>query len=216
MVLAMSGGVFLIYRKSRLGLFLLSIIVIPLICLLTLSAIRGASAVYLFHTLPAYYMAAAIIPNEIINALDSKRKVLGIAMVLALLALQTGRVFEHFTSQYGDRPRWEEATEYTKAVVKPGDLIASTAAPVVDYYLGSKSLELKSPERVVWVGNNNLGNIRNTGHSTWLLSTIDILDRGRVSFRLKRWLQSRCKIMRIFEAWTSVKNRSVLVYRCSS
>jgi len=212
-VLAVSGVGVLVLRKSRLGLFLGCVIGVPLVCLLILSAIRGGSALYVFHTLPAYYMAAAVVLTEIIEALDARVKGLGIAMILALLTLQAGMVFEYFTHQHGDRPRWKEATEYVSSIARPGDLVASTAAPVVEFYLGSTALELRRPERVVWLGRNNIQKIQNIKQPTWILLVGDSIEHLQ-SYHFKTWLESHCRIHRIFEAWTSAKNRSVLVYRC--
>lgn len=214
MVLGISGSAFLIFRRSRLGLFLACLMIIPLISLLVLSATRGGSSLYVFHTLPLYYMAAAIVVTEITKALDPRVKVLAIAVILALLSLQTGLIFEYFTYQYGDRPRWKEATAYVTSVTNPSDVIASTSAPVVEYYLGSPTLRLRSPERAIWFETRDLQNLPSSAHPTWLLLTADSLDGGHEGIRFERWLRRYCTIMRIFEARTSAKNRSVLIYRC--
>lgn len=220
MVLGSAGVGILLFRRVRLGLFLGSLMVIPLISLLALSAVRGASAVYVFHSLPVYYMAATVVLTEIIRIHHAKALGLGLALIIGLIALQAGRAFEYFTYQYGDRPRWKEATEYVASVTNPGDVIASDAAPVVDYYLGSRTMELRKPEKVVWFGKfyrqQTNERFANHGHATWLLLSRDRISGHHQSVRLKTWLESHCGIMRIFEAWTSAKNRSVLVYRCST
>ncbi len=139
-------------------------------------------------------------------------------MALAMLGLQAGMVFGYFTYQYGDRPRWKEATEYVASVANPGDVISSDAPPVVEYYLGSRTFELRKPEKVVWIGKffrqHANENFSNHGHSAWLPLSSDRINGHNQSVRRKKWLESHCEIMRIFEAWTSAKNRSVLVYRC--
>ena len=192
---------------------------VPLVCLLTLSEIRGGSAVYVFHTLPAYYMGAAITLAEVINCVEGRRKALGVAMALAVLGLQAGMLFEYFTYQYGDRPRWEEASEYVASVTNPGDVIGSDTAPVVEYYLGSRTFRLREPEKVVSFGefyrHPTNEKLPNHEESAWLLLRSDRINAHPQSAGQKKmWLESHCGIMRIFEAWTSAKNRSVVVYRC--
>jgi len=219
LVLALSGVAFLLLRRSRVGLFLASLIGVPLVCLLTLSEIRGGSAVYVFHTLPVYYMGAAITLAEVINCVEGRRKALGVAMALAVLGLQAGMLFEYFTYQYGDRPRWEEASEYVASVINPGDVIGSDTAPVVEYYLGSRTFKLRKPEKVVSFGefyrHPTNEKLPNHEHSAWLLLRSDRINaHSQSAGQKKMWLESHCGIMRIFEAWTSAKNRSVVVYRC--
>ena len=218
-VLAVSGVTLLLFRRSRVGLFLASLIAVPVACLLTLSAIRGGSALYVFHTLPVYYMGAAVAISEVINCAEGRLKALGVAMALAMLGLQAGMVFGYFTYQYGDRPRWKEATEYVRSVTNPGDVIASDAAPVVEYYLGSRTFELRKAEKVAWSGQffreHTNEKFPNNGHSAWLLLSNDQINGHHQRERRKPWLESHCGIMRIFEAWTSAKNRSVVVYRCA-
>jgi len=220
MVLGSAGVGILLFRRDRLGLFLGSLMVVPLVSLLALSAVRGGSAVYVFHSLPVYYIAATVVLTEIIRMNHAKALGLGLAVIIALFALQAGRTFEYFTYQYGDRPRWKEATEYVATAANSGDVIASGAAPVVDYYLGSRAFKLRKPEKVVWFGKffrqHRNENFPNHGRSAWLLLTRDRINGAHQSGRLKIWLESHCGIMRIFEAWTSAKNRSVLVYRCST
>ena len=213
LILGMFGVALLIYRKNMVGLYLATLMGVPLLGLLVLSSIRGGSALYVFHTLPFYFMGAAVVVSELLKILNGRGAWVGIAVVVALLGAQASQAFGYFTYQWGDRPRWEEAVAYVASKKERGDLVASSVAPVLEYYLGSTSMELREPDHTLWLSKRD-GKIEQLSGRLWLLLRGDLIGSKQGGVYSQEWLTAHCELSRLFEAWTAAKNRSVLVYRC--
>lgn len=214
MVLGGVGTLALVARRSRLGLYMFSLMGVPMLSLLVISNIRGGSALYVFHTLPIYYMASAVVLSETMSSLDGKQlRLFGGVLVLSIVALQSVGLYGYYTHGNGDRPRFKEAAEYIGSVSSSEDVIASSTAPVLEYYLGPGSNMLRRPERVIWLDTGNMGKLVRTNGRTWLVvkeSSIDSYEDGPFG----KWLHDHCANVKTFKAWTNAKDRSITVFRC--
>jgi hypothetical protein len=117
----------------------------------------------------------------------------------------------YYTTMFGDRPRWEEATLYLR---QTGDIhvgashnpeIFASVPGVVAFYLGVDPGETKTDPLVQMVP-MSLPSAAPL-HEQWY-----VVETGHISFEYQSWLDSRCRIMATFVARTGPRDRTVRVY----
>ena len=130
----------------------------------------------------------------------------GVGVVGASLAL----VVAYFTTAYGDRPRWREATAClspTIGATTTGVDVFSPVPGVIAFYLGvppGQTMGHPLVQRANWAAASGP-----LARETWF-----VLESRLVPARSRRWLQDTCELRGTFPAWMVIRDRSVLVYRC--
>ena len=80
------------------------------------------------------------------------------AGILAILAADLlGETVLYFGPHAGHRASWREACAAVRDRAREGDVIASTQAPLVEFYLNPSSTRLRDPSRSFWLSAYTLG-----------------------------------------------------------
>lgn len=134
-ILAITGGIFLIYQKNRLGLFLLISVLVPLIILVVIAPFTQAFSRYVFQTLPFWVMLGAIAIKSLIDNVSGNGKILVMGIALLLVAESLSQNFLYFNYQNGNREDFKGAFEVIAREKHPGDVIISGWPEIGSYYL---------------------------------------------------------------------------------
>ncbi len=232
-IVAAFGGLFILWnQRSRNGLLLALLILVPFLCLAVVSFYARMTAQYAFFVFPAWLILAGYGGWEITRRLEVKGfgrglvRALPVAMIIFELAAQDHLYFHY---RHGERPRWREAAEYLQGQARPGDIIASTNVPSMEWYLNPTDpqvLASKEPDprqRVKLIASWTMEEKRvlqkwvldaeKTGKQVWLVLTepeFQEMDPGK---KWDTWLRARFHQVRRLPNWVGPKDMTVLVYR---
>jgi hypothetical protein len=130
--------------------------------------------------------------------------------LFAALAVSVPPLYGYYTSMYGDRPRWKEATQFIQTTTgrAPGvtseRALYSTNREVVAFYLGSPQwTTAKQLVRALPPVPPEAGDVEQ-----WF-----VVESDETPPHYQMWLAEQCHLVTAFEAWTGPKNRTVSVYR---
>ena len=147
------GGFYLLLTKQRAGFFLVSFALTPILALVLLNPFMFTDERYVFMTLPAWIILAAVAMRE--TAVRLNHAPHGILFALALpLLLLVANIFtdmRYYQSNQGHRLDWRGAFALVADRSEDGDLVATNRNSVADYYLGQETelLDLMQPVDVV-------------------------------------------------------------------
>jgi len=165
-IFAIIGGVYWIYQKNRLGLFLLVGVLVPLVILAVMAPFTQAFSRYVFQTLPFWVILGAMAIKALIDNASNNGKYLVLGVALLLVADSFSQDFLYFNFQNGNREDFKGAFEVIAHDKQPGDLIVSGWPELGSYYLDESvvsSFEIKdedivkSENRVWFVVDNRSG-----------------------------------------------------------
>ena len=121
-------------------------------------------------------------------------------------------VVSYFTTSHGDRPRWEEAAatlrQHGISAATTGVDVFSDAPGVVAFYLGvppEQTMNSALVRQPPWSGEPG-----GTSRETWF-----VLEQRLLRREWRRWLDQSCERAAVFPGELIVRDRTVLVYRCS-
>lgn len=233
-IVAAIGGVLLLFdRGDRVGAFLLSWIVVPLVALAVLaSGVIKVNAQYVFYTLPAFYLLAAAVIVALADGIRGRgfRGFLLRAVPLGILLFDlSGQTYLYFQKNWGERPRWREACEFIAAQPGVAKTVLTTNDPSMRYYcdplsfagedsLSSIDVVGMSMDKFVTAGGGSafmtsqITSARESESQLYIVLTepeLDEWDRGGI---LDGYIRSRFLQRRRFPCWTGPKDMTVLVY----
>ncbi|MBI3408469.1 MAG: glycosyltransferase family 39 protein [Planctomycetes bacterium] len=134
---------------------------------------------------------------------------------LAMLAVSGAGIYyacflaSYFTSMHGDRPRWEEATNYVRqaANIRPGasdnPAVFATVPPLVAHYLGVEPGQTFG---------HPLVNYPSHAEGLPAVEQWYVVEAGHVSKTVEEWLATHCELRASFESRTGPRDRTVRVY----
>jgi hypothetical protein len=132
----------------------------------------------------------------------------GASLLLASLAV----VFSYFTTGHGDRPRWEEAAAMLRqhgiSAASTGVDVFSDAPGVVAFYLGVPPEQTMTSPLVRLPPRS--GDPVGVSRESWF-----VLEQRLLRGEWRRWLHEACDRTGVFPGELIVRDRTVLVYRCS-
>lgn len=212
----------LIYVGDRRGYLLLSLTIVPFLILLGLSLFVRAGSLYIYYTLPFYLYPSAHGLLKLWESSAKRQRIVAAGVLGSLVALQLSGLFLYLSIQWGDRPRWKEAAMYTQEYFDDSVLLASTAAPVVEYYIErsksnnllqlNKVINLRKPENVMWLNGGNLKKILSENRHVYFIINEDMLSGDPSSRETLEWIRQNCNLRKEFKSWTGPKDRTVKVY----
>ncbi|MGH7149301.1 MAG: hypothetical protein ACREIU_01315, partial [Planctomycetota bacterium] len=118
------------------------------------SLFARANAQYIVYTLPALLALSAWGAIEVARA---GRRVLAAGILVVLGADLLGETVLYFGPHGGHRASWREACATVRDGAREGDVVASTQAPLVEFYLNPSSTFLRDPTRSFWLSAYTLG-----------------------------------------------------------
>ncbi len=203
----------------RIVIFFLMVGVFP-IASLTLIAI-GSSVVNTV-TVNWYYAMISLFALTVLAAISlvtihkSGRKAISVSLSIAALAYYTFFLTGYFTDMYGDRPRWQDATEYLQRAanieIESGDNpdIFATVPGVTAYYLGVNPAETMGHPLVERLPAQPRAEAKRL-RDQWF-----VVKSTHLSPEWREWFADHCTLTGEFEAHTGPRDRTLLVYHYKS
>jgi uncharacterized membrane protein len=180
--LAFFGGIYLLMKKNRPGLFLFLGAVIPVGLLLAANSFMYTDERYAFITLPSWIILGALATKEILSATSNQSKVLATGVLALLLANATYANLLYSLENNGNRLNWREGFDVIQETSVDGDLFVSYWPDLATYYLGKEVLSLKDVDpEAISVG----------GHRVWfVIDNFAIWSVAKTSL----WVERHCEL----------------------
>lgn len=157
-LLAILGGIYSIYQKSRFGLFLIIGTLVPLTILVVIAPFTQAFSRYVFQTLPFWIILGAIAVKAMVDNATGYGKYLALGIALLLVADAFSQDVLYFNHQNGNREDFKGAYEAIAEGKEAGDVIVAGWPEIGLYYLDEpvknaveeKPDEIASSKSRVW------------------------------------------------------------------
>ena len=209
---------YLLIQRDRRGLFLGLTAFVPLIMIMITSVFSYVSSLYIYYTLPIYCLSTAYFVTLIGKQLSKKYNIATLGILFVLIFTQLAHIYSYFTFQYGDRPRWKEATHFLMSKHLDNDLVISTAPTVLEYYFQinddtfTEKINLGNTEYALWLSEKTLVTSLNNTSRIWLITNVDITKIDYLTEKHKNWIADNFIVIKTFPAWTGGKDRTVKLY----
>jgi hypothetical protein len=182
-LLALAGAGFLVWERSRAGLFLAISTVLPLATIVLLAPFTQTFSRYVFHTLPFWLILAAVAVKELYVQTHKHAHLLALGVLLVLVVEPISQDVLYYSYQNGNRQDWKGAFAIVERDRQPGDQVVTTRTQLGEYYLDGP---------VVWAKDISPKKLVAAGLRTWFV----IDDRtGFVSPELQRWLDEDTRLV---------------------
>ncbi len=209
---AFLAGAVVAWREGTASARLPVLVVIVGVLSASLASLFGrVTAQYAFCFLP-WIALVACAPLGIFAQALARRAWIAL-LVLPALADQA----LYFGARHGDRPRWREAIEYVWQQRSGGDLVATMAAPIAEYYLDPARRDLRRPEIAAWmdkwrpaIAQEWIGK----GRRAWILVQAENLEDWSAPDRerFETFLREECRLARRFPVPAVGRDQSIDVY----
>ncbi len=198
-ILAILGGLYSLFQKSRLGLFLMIGTLVPFMILLILSPFVMAVSRYVFQTLPMWIMLGAIAIRAMIDNTSGNGKFLALGIVLLLVADSFSQDFLYFNYQNGNREDFKGAFEIIAQSKYPGEFVVSGRPEIGRYYLD---------EAVKSAHNVEIVDIENSDSRVWFV----VDNRSGFPAELQEWIEMNSQLMGVRDVYMPGKLMMMRVY----
>jgi 4-amino-4-deoxy-L-arabinose transferase-like glycosyltransferase len=141
--LAVCGGIYLLAKKKRVGLFLLLSALVPLLVLL----FPASPARFVFLSLPSWLILAAVAVRGLFAQTRKQGRVLAIGVLVLLLADLVAQNRLYYSDQKGNRWDWKGAFALVRERRAGGDLVVTTWPELGRHYLGEEVLPMHEIDR---------------------------------------------------------------------
>jgi mannosyltransferase len=135
-VLGLFGGGWLVWQRSRPGLFLLVSALVPILLLIGISPWVFVVERYALITLPAWLVLTAVTLDRLLAWLPRQGLWAGIGVLALLLVHAAGEHLSYYALNNGNRLDWRGAYAYVASQKAPDDLAVSDRPEIGQYYLG--------------------------------------------------------------------------------
>jgi mannosyltransferase len=204
-VLALFSGGWLVWQRSRPGLFLLVSATLPIALLVGFSPWMFTVERYAFITLPAWLTLAALAVEKLLSWLPQQGQWLVIAVLSLILADSAGTHLMYYQLNNGNRLDWRGTFAYVQAHKAADDLIVSTWPEIGQYYLGSD-------HEIASLADINLAQKEGEGRTMWF-----VIDSEAIWFApetQRQWVENHAELL--FVWYLRVREQMNLkVYRFS-
>jgi uncharacterized membrane protein len=213
---ALIGAVVIWRARDVRGTVLLGIVASGAGCLTLAGAFARSSAQYGLAFMP--FVCALALWVTSMEPLRARRG-LRLAVVVVLCAPLLAGLGLYFTTQYGQRPRWQEAYEYVDSLRGEQDLVLGMQAPVGEFYLVPGTTQLRNPQLVRWCDRTRPRAWRSavkTGRTLWVVVRPAFLTEWEPDDReaFEGFLRDTCRLQRRFPVRQEGRDLDVEVYRC--
>jgi uncharacterized membrane protein len=153
-ILGFFSGIYLLWQKSRAGLFFFLSAIIPVILLLILNPFIFTRDRYVFITLPSWIILAAIVVKTLFVQLQHSGKLLAVAVLVLLLADAIGANLLYYQVNQGNRRDWRRAFSLVQERGDTEDLVVTWWPELGGYYLDNEitSWEIVDSDMIVQAG----------------------------------------------------------------
>jgi mannosyltransferase len=179
---AVFSGIYLVAKKSRIGLLLLVNGFVPIILLMALNPFLFTLSRYAFITLTSWIILAAVGVREVFSLTKGYGKIIATGLLLLFVADAAGTSLVYFRVNNGNRLDWEKAFTYVRERMQPDDELVTWWPQWEGFYWDKKivSWEGVTPETV-----------EKSGKRHWF-----ILDNEIVwgNLEMKAWIEQNAEL----------------------
>lgn len=199
-LLGLAGGAYLVLRRERAGLFLLLAAVVPLVAIVAVAPFAQTFSRYVFHTLPAWIILAAVAVKELFTQARGNPKFLALGVLALLVVDGLSQDVLYYTFQNGNREDWKRAFAFVQAEQQPGDKVVTTREELGEYYLA---------QDVTWTQGLLPRHVEASGQRTWF-----VIDNrtGFVAPDLQDWLLRQTRQVGVYDVALPGKTMMMRVY----
>jgi mannosyltransferase len=213
-VASLVGGIHSLAYLNRGGLFLICYTLVPLVIILAMSPFLNVAGYYLFFTMPAYLILAALSASELLSYASKSSRVLSSAILLILVVSLVAQTYLYFTVENGGREKWKDAFQSISGEVERNDYIVTPITRIGEYYLQkSNLLQLESV-----IG--NLETFKNSWtkekRDVWFVidePSLKVLDPQQ---KFSEWLYANSHLVKDFPVYARVMDRTIKVWHLKS
>lgn len=200
-LLGLLGGVYLLWQRSRAGLYLFISALLPVIVLVAISPFTQAFSRYVFLTFPSWVMLAALAAAKLFDFVSREGRLLALGALIILLVDPLSQDVLYYGYQNGNRPDWQGAFQVVEQNLSPQDRVVTTRVEIGEYYL---------QRDVEWTQDLDPREIEAAGQRAWL-----VIDNrtGFVSPELQAWLQEKPRLVAVKDVYMPGKTMQMRVYR---
>jgi len=209
-VASLIGGIHSLAYLNRGGLFLICYALIPLVIILAMSPFLNVAGYYLFFTMPAYLILAALSASELLSYASRTSKVLSSSILLILVIFLIAQTYLYFTVENGGREKWKEAFQSISGKIEKSDYVVIPMPRVAEYYLQKSNL--LQLENVI----DGLESYKNSwvkeNRNVWFVidePSLNVLDSNQ---KFREWIYSNCHLVKDFPVYTRVMDRTINVW----
>lgn len=178
------GGIYLLARKNRAGLFFLVSALLPIILLALLQPFVHTRDRYVFVTLFSWLILTAVAVRELFAHLKDDTRILAVSIPLLLVATAVGASMLYYGLNNGDRRDWKAAFDLVQERAAEGDVVVSFWPKLTGYYLGEEGMDWEtiSPEIITnsnhryWFVLDSLTIWQNLPMKSWLTENAQLID----------------------------------------
>jgi len=207
------GGIHSLAYLNRGGLFLLCYALIPLVIILAMSPFLNVAGYYLFFTMPAYLILAALSASELLSYASRSSRIMSSAILLILVVSLIAQTYLYFTVENGGREKWKDAFQSISGKVDKNDYVVIPITRVGEYYLQkSNLLQLESV----------IGNLESF-KSSWVKEKRDVwfvIDEPSLNVldpqqKFREWLYANSHLVKDFPVYARIMDRTIKVWHLS-
>ena len=219
-VAASIGGLHSLIYMNRSGLFLICYAVVPLLLLLIISPFLNVAGYYLFFTVPAYLLLAALCASELMERASTSAKVLSAAVMLIILISSSSQIYMYFTTENGGRPKWRETFQAMEHMMGPDDAVVVSMPRIAEYYLRgpNETTPPSSPLQVMQLEDviARLGTLSNLwrwqNQRVWFVLDQPCLNVLDADHRFREWLYANCRLVKEFPVYARAMDRTISLW----
>jgi hypothetical protein len=135
MTLALFSGFFLVLRKDRAGLLMLTNAVIPIVILIAANPFIFTKDRYVFMVLFSWIILAAVGVRELVTHVNGSYKWLALGVLVLLLADAGSQNLLYYRANNGDRGDWKTAFYIIQQNSQPDDIVVTYWPEFGPFYL---------------------------------------------------------------------------------
>lgn len=179
------SGIYLIAKKSRIGLLLLVSAVIPVLLLMALNPFLFTLSRYAFITLSSWIILAAVGIREVFLSTRGYGKIIAVGVLLLFVADAAGSSLVYYSVNNGNRLDWKKAFSSVQEQRKADDELVTWWPQWEGYYWDKRivSWEGLTPESV-----------ENSGKRHWFILDNEIIWGN---LEMKAWIEQNAELMDI-------------------
>ncbi len=147
-LLAASGGIHFLMKRSRPALYLVLGAAVPLIGIAGLSFFHYTANRYIFVSLTSWLILASMAASELFACLRDNPRTLAAGVIAVLIGSALSENVLYFQYQHGNRDRWREALQIVQEEKSADDLVVVANTGVGNYYLGKEVVGFRQFSRL--------------------------------------------------------------------
>lgn len=198
--LGISGGVYLLAQRKRVGLWLCSAAWLPPLALLAMAPFAFTVDRYIFVSLPFWIILSAVAMNELFVRTDKVSKILALGILVLVVADSLSQDALYYLYQNGNRPDWRAAFALVGREMAEGDVVVATRPELGHYYLS---------DDVRWINSVDPEIVAREGTRVWF-----VIDEatGWVSPDLEEWIFRNAELIKVFAVMMPGKSMSITIH----